>query len=104
VSPAGDEVSPEGDLLASPNFGICDTTQFYQKYDVNIHSFVIRQNKYFICMNTEYYTIKNDKKILGYKAQWSIDCCQWIYDHSSSSSMSYVHSKEHINELFTKSF
>jgi len=26
TSPAGDAVSPEGDLLASPNFGICDTT------------------------------------------------------------------------------
>jgi hypothetical protein len=26
ASPAGDAVSPEGDLLASPNFGICDTT------------------------------------------------------------------------------
>ncbi len=25
ASPAGDVVSPEGDLLASPNFGICDT-------------------------------------------------------------------------------
>jgi hypothetical protein len=24
--PAGDAVSPTGDLLASPNFGICDTT------------------------------------------------------------------------------
>jgi hypothetical protein len=22
----GDDTSPEGDLLASPNFGICDTT------------------------------------------------------------------------------
>jgi hypothetical protein len=28
---AGDAVSPEGDLLASPNFGICDTTQFFIK-------------------------------------------------------------------------
>jgi hypothetical protein len=26
----GDAVSPEGDLLASPNFGICDTTRFYR--------------------------------------------------------------------------
>jgi len=25
---AGDAVSPEGDLLASPNYGICDTTRF----------------------------------------------------------------------------
>ncbi len=27
ASPAGDAVSPTRDLLASPNFGICDTTQ-----------------------------------------------------------------------------
>jgi hypothetical protein len=27
ASPEGDAVSPERDLLASPNFGICDTTQ-----------------------------------------------------------------------------
>ncbi len=27
ASPAEDPVSPAGDLLASPNFGICDTTQ-----------------------------------------------------------------------------
>jgi hypothetical protein len=27
ASPEGYAVSPEGDLLASPNFGICDTTQ-----------------------------------------------------------------------------
>jgi len=27
ASPAGDAVSPAGDLLASPNFGICDITQ-----------------------------------------------------------------------------
>jgi len=26
ASPAGYAVSPDGDLLASPNFGICDTT------------------------------------------------------------------------------
>jgi len=26
ISPAGDAVSPTEDLLASPNFGICDTT------------------------------------------------------------------------------
>ncbi len=26
ASPAGDPVSPVEDLLASPNFGICDTT------------------------------------------------------------------------------
>jgi hypothetical protein len=26
ASLAGDAVSPAGDLLASPNFGICDTT------------------------------------------------------------------------------
>jgi hypothetical protein len=26
ASPTGDAVYPEGDLLASPNFGICDTT------------------------------------------------------------------------------
>ncbi len=26
ASPAGDAVSPERELLASPNFGICDTT------------------------------------------------------------------------------
>jgi hypothetical protein len=28
---AGDAVSPAGDLLASPNFGICDTTQYASK-------------------------------------------------------------------------
>ncbi len=27
ASPAGDAVSPTGDLLASPNFGTCDTTR-----------------------------------------------------------------------------
>jgi hypothetical protein len=26
TSPTGDAVSPSGDLLASPDFGICDTT------------------------------------------------------------------------------
>jgi hypothetical protein len=30
ASPAEDAVSPSGDLLASPNFGICDTTLFLQ--------------------------------------------------------------------------
>jgi hypothetical protein len=30
--PAGDAISPEGDLLASPNFGICDTTQFLGQF------------------------------------------------------------------------
>jgi len=32
--PAGDAVSPEGDMLAYPNFGICDTTLFFK---VNIN-------------------------------------------------------------------
>ncbi len=32
ASLAGDAVSPEGDLLASPNFGICDTTRWGQGY------------------------------------------------------------------------
>jgi hypothetical protein len=27
ASPEGDAASPAGDLLASPDFGICDTTQ-----------------------------------------------------------------------------
>ncbi len=27
ATPARDAVSPEGDLLVSPNFGICDTTR-----------------------------------------------------------------------------
>jgi hypothetical protein len=30
ASLAGDAVSPEGDLLPSPNFGICDTTLFIE--------------------------------------------------------------------------
>ncbi len=35
ASPAGDAVSPTGDLLASQNFGICDTTPFFRQFDQN---------------------------------------------------------------------
>jgi len=31
ASLVGDAVSPAGDLLASPNFGICDTTRIKTK-------------------------------------------------------------------------
>jgi hypothetical protein len=31
ASSAGDTVSPTGDLLASPNFGICDSTHSHRK-------------------------------------------------------------------------
>ncbi len=31
---AGDAVSPTVDLLASPNFGICDTTHLFQNFNI----------------------------------------------------------------------
>jgi hypothetical protein len=43
ASPAGDAVSPEGDLLASPNFEICNTTHLLVKHSmeiVDIHIFL----------------------------------------------------------------
>jgi hypothetical protein len=39
ASSAGDAVSPEGDLLASPNFGICDTTSPLSTKNVSCSSF-----------------------------------------------------------------
>jgi hypothetical protein len=38
ASPVRDAVSPTGDLLASPNFGICDTTQQRYSYILGVSS------------------------------------------------------------------
>jgi hypothetical protein len=36
ASPEGDAVSPTGDLLASPNFGICDTAHLRSDLQIQI--------------------------------------------------------------------
>ncbi len=41
ASPAGDAICPTEDLLASPNFGICDTTLFSIKY--NESAFILKE-------------------------------------------------------------
>jgi hypothetical protein len=43
ASPAGDMVSSEGDLLASSNFGICDTTRRAQTEGIDWKGFLVTE-------------------------------------------------------------
>jgi hypothetical protein len=46
ISPAGDAATPAGDLLASPNFGICDTTRIITFFEDVTHYFLdVREAK-----------------------------------------------------------
>ncbi len=55
MSPAGDAVSPAGDLLASPNFGICDTTHIITRMKINRYkneTFLSNTNRPNSCQST----------------------------------------------------